>query len=158
MCSERVLFGCCTLTRSEQLLRRVDYFGKLIDGRPELLLQVADADLISKAINFEEESALQQGGVRYPTVSHGRTRMLPSSPIRLCAIADEKSLRLVYEVYEFDVEGAARRRRDLDMMFEQAAPDKATSAAEMMHDIVPSDLTQRACRTHICMVAPSAPP
>jgi hypothetical protein len=61
-------------------------------------------------------------------------------------------------VYEFDVEGAARRRRDLDMMFEQAAPDKATSAAEMMHDIVPSDLTQRACRTQICMVAPSAPP
>jgi hypothetical protein len=44
MCSERVLFGCWTPTCSEQLLRRVDYFGKLIDGRPELLLQVADAD------------------------------------------------------------------------------------------------------------------
>jgi hypothetical protein len=112
--------------------------------------------LISKAIDFEEESALQQGGVRYPTVSHGCTRMLSSSPIRLCAIADEKSLRLVYKVYEFDVEGAARRSRDHDMMFEQASPDNATSAAEMMHDIVPSSLTQGACRTEICTFGPSA--
>lgn len=33
------------LTGPEQLLRRADYFGKLIDGWPELLLQVADAEV-----------------------------------------------------------------------------------------------------------------
>lgn len=73
--------------------------------------------------------------------------MLPSSPIRFCAIADENSLRLVYEVYEVEVEGATPRSREHDMVFDQASADNATSAVEMMHDIVPSGPTQRACRT-----------
>lgn len=54
---------------------------------------------ISDAIgDMHVEVDIQQGGVRYPTVSHRRTRTLLGSPIRCCAIADENSLRPVQEV------------------------------------------------------------
>jgi hypothetical protein len=53
---------------------------------------------ISSAIVHGKQNGIQQGGVCYPIVSHCRTRMLLSSPIRDCVIVNENDLRLGLEV------------------------------------------------------------
>jgi hypothetical protein len=70
----------------------------------------------------DEESGIQQGGVRYGAVSHCCTRslLLLGSPIRCCAMVDdEKSLvQPVYEVYEDRVKRRpAWRSRERDIVF-----------------------------------------
>jgi hypothetical protein len=67
---------------------------------------------ISAAIDGWDENGIQQGGVRYRAVSHGRTRMLLGSPIRFCVIVDENGRKIGYEMCEGIRDGVARRRRD----------------------------------------------
>jgi hypothetical protein len=53
---------------------------------------------ISAAIEGWDEDGIQQGGVRYRVVSHCRTRTLLGSPIRFCAIVEEKDLQKVHGI------------------------------------------------------------
>jgi hypothetical protein len=56
-------------------------------------------DTISGAIgDMHAHVDKQEGGVRYPDVSHGRTKKLLRSPIRCCAIEYENSLRPVQDI------------------------------------------------------------
>ena len=75
---------------------------------------------ISGAIEVWGEKRIQQGGVRYRAVSHGRTTMLLGSPIRVCAIVEENGLRAGHGMCEGVIEGVARRRRDAIMVSDQA--------------------------------------
>jgi hypothetical protein len=76
--------------------------------------------MISVAIDGGGEDGIQQGGVRYGAVSHCRTRTLLGSPIRCCAIVDEKGLRAGHEICEGILEGVTRRSRDVNMVLGQA--------------------------------------
>jgi hypothetical protein len=58
-----------------------------------------------------DADGIQQGGVRYPTVSHRRTRTLRSSPMRCCVIVDENSVRPVHEMGGCGGDSAARSSR-----------------------------------------------
>jgi hypothetical protein len=71
---------------------------------------------ISTTIDGWDENGIQQGGVRYRAVSHGRTRMLLGSPIRFCVIVEEDGLRTGLERCWGIRDGAARRRRDALML------------------------------------------
>jgi hypothetical protein len=74
-------------------------------------------DTISRAIDDSVGDDIQQGGVCYPTVSQGRTRMQLRSPIRSCVIVNEKDLRPVREICELQVEGGTRTDRERSMVF-----------------------------------------
>jgi hypothetical protein len=76
--------------------------------------------MISVAIDGWGEDGIQQGGVRYRVVSHCCTRMLLGSPIRCCAIVDEKGLWVRDDIWEFSLDGEARRSRDVNMVLDQA--------------------------------------
>jgi hypothetical protein len=76
--------------------------------------------MISVAIDAWGEDGIQQGGVRYRAVSHCRTRMLLGSPIRCCAIVNEKGLRARDEMWGVGLDGQARRSRDVNMVLDQA--------------------------------------
>jgi hypothetical protein len=68
-------------TSFEQLLGRGNDFGELIDGRPEFLLQIADAGIPS-AEQWRRGGGIQESGVRCPCVSHCYTESPVSLPIR----------------------------------------------------------------------------
>ena len=79
-CLEQLL-GCCYDAR------------ELVDGWAEFFLQVTDTDGgVNRGLlgGGDGQTGIQEGGVRYPCVSHCSTGLLMSHPpIRLCAIADE---------------------------------------------------------------------
>jgi hypothetical protein len=77
--------------------------------------------VISRAIE-DGDVIIQQGGVCYPTVSHGRTKMLLGSPIRDCVIVNEIDLRPVHGVCEGRIRGFARARRDRSMVLSERLP------------------------------------
>jgi hypothetical protein len=78
-------------------------------------------DTISRAIGDSVGDDIQQGGVCYPTVSQGRTRMQLRSPIRSCVIVNEKDLRPV-EICELQVESGTRTDRERSMVFVPTPP------------------------------------
>lgn len=88
-------------------------------------------DTISSALaEMHVPVDVQEGGVRYPIVSHRRTRKLLRSPIRCCAIVDENSLRPVPIICDDGVMGAACISRERNMASGGASAVYATSAVE----------------------------